>query len=219
VLRRIDPADNWDCRGPSFSLESACFFLACFGFINFLPTSNLLFPIGTIMADRLLYLPSLGLLGCAVFAIYAATRNPRIAAAVLCVIVAGFAGRTWMRNEDWRSELAIATADLRTSPNSFKLHRLLASSLFDSDLSHANMDRVIEEQEKALKVLEGLAPPFMPPDVFRTAGYYYLINARHNGQHNDDPLYRKATAALLQSLSISRFTDRQALLLLSISYL
>ena len=55
-----------------------CFFLACFAFINFLPASNLLFPIGTIMADRLLYLPSLGTLGCAVLSIYAATRNPRI---------------------------------------------------------------------------------------------------------------------------------------------
>jgi len=40
----------------------AAFFLACFAFLNFVPASNLLFPIGTIMADRLLYLPSLGLL-------------------------------------------------------------------------------------------------------------------------------------------------------------
>jgi hypothetical protein len=195
------------------------FFLACFAFINFLPASNLLFPIGTIMADRLLYLPSLGLLACAVQAIYAGTRNSRIAAAVLCVIAAGFGVRTWMRNQDWNSEFAIATADVRTCPNSFKLHRLLASSLFDSDRAHANMDRVIDEQERALKVLEGLAPQLVPPDLFRTAGYYCLVKARQTGQQKDDPLYTKATAALLQSVAISRTPDRLALLLLSISHL
>ena len=39
------------------------FFFACFGFLNLLPASNLLFPIGTIMAERLLYLPLAGLAG------------------------------------------------------------------------------------------------------------------------------------------------------------
>jgi tetratricopeptide (TPR) repeat protein len=201
-----------------FRWNRSCFFLACFAFINFLPASNLLFPIGTIMADRLLYLPSLGLLGCAVLAIYAATRNPRIPAAVLCLMAAGFAVRTWTRNQDWQSEFAIATADVRTSPNSFKLHRLLASSLFDSDRTHANLDRVIEEQEKSLKLLDGLPPRFLPPDVFRTAGYYYLVKARQNGQKKDDPLYKKAIAALSQSAATGRAADRQSLLLLSIAY-
>ena len=44
------------------------FFLAGFALIVFLPTSNLLFPIGTIRADRFLYLPAAGLLGCVVMA-------------------------------------------------------------------------------------------------------------------------------------------------------
>ena len=39
------------------------FFLAGFALIGFLPTSNLLFPIGTIRADRFLYLPVAGVLG------------------------------------------------------------------------------------------------------------------------------------------------------------
>ncbi len=55
-----------------------CFFLACFAFLNFVPASNLFFPIGTIMADRLLYLPSLGLLACLVLAIYAFARAPNL---------------------------------------------------------------------------------------------------------------------------------------------
>jgi len=48
------------------------FFLATFAIVTFVPVSNLLFPIGAIMADRFLYLPSAGLLGCLVLAVYAA---------------------------------------------------------------------------------------------------------------------------------------------------
>jgi hypothetical protein len=89
-----------------------CFFLACFGFINFVPASNLFFPIGTIMADRLLYLPSLGLLACLVLAIYAGAQGPKMAIVpplILCLITSGFEVRTWIRNQDWQSDLTIAS--------------------------------------------------------------------------------------------------------------
>jgi hypothetical protein len=128
------------------------FFMTCFAFLNFVPSSNLFFPIGTIMADRLLYLPSLGILGCLVLATYSSARGSKmtfVPPIVLCVIASGFAVRTWVRSLDWKSDLTIATADVRTSPNSFKLHRLVASALFESDPRHANIDQVIAEQEKA----------------------------------------------------------------------
>ncbi len=52
------------------------FFLAFF-FVALSPTSNLIVFIGSIMAERFLYLPSVGLAGCVVAAIYAlGRRNP-----------------------------------------------------------------------------------------------------------------------------------------------
>ncbi len=45
------------------------FFFAGFAFLNLLPASNLLFPIGTIMAERLLYLPLAGLVAAVVLAV------------------------------------------------------------------------------------------------------------------------------------------------------
>jgi hypothetical protein len=42
------------------------FFFAAFALLNFLPASNLLFPIGTMMAERLLYLPLAGLVAAVV---------------------------------------------------------------------------------------------------------------------------------------------------------
>jgi len=203
-----------------------CFFLACFSFLSFVPASNLFFPIGTMMADRLLYLPSLGLLGCLVLAIYACAQTPkmRIAAPVaLGLITAGFAVRTWLRNPDWNTELAIATADVRVSPNSFKLHRLLASSLFESDPVHSNIEQVLVEQEKSVALVASLPVLLTPPDVYRQAGFYYLVESdqlrAHGVVQKSSASDQRALQALLRCISIDHEGDPQAYLLLSIAYL
>lgn len=220
----------------------ACFFLTCFAIVNFLPGSNLLFPIGTIMADRLVYLPSFGLLGCLVIAIYAAAQRFKMAALspiLLSVMVAAFAMRTWTRNPDWQSEATMANASLRVSPNSFKLHRLLATSLFESDAANSNIDEVIREQEASLALLDSLPAALNTPDVYRQAGYYYLIKGDQLRDHDISQsklFYERALRVLLRGVSIdqigrekyrsrvnSKFYrtsegDAQADILLSISY-
>ena len=84
------------------------FFLSGFALIVFLPMSNLLFPIGAIRADRFLYLPAAGLLGCVVAALYALgsrMRSPLVAPLLILAIPGGFAARTWARNGDWRARI------------------------------------------------------------------------------------------------------------------
>jgi protein O-mannosyl-transferase len=187
-----------------------CCFLAGFAFLNFLPASNLAFPIGTIMADRLLYLPSLGLAACIVLAIYGIARTPGMAMVppvALGLIAAGFATRTWLRNADWQTELTLATSDVRVSPNSFKLHRLLAASLFDSDRTHANIDRVIEEQEKSLAILDSVPPAQSGPEPYRRAGYYYFLKGDREKERNAEQsksTYQRALQLLLRSVSIDQ---------------
>ena len=186
------------------------FFLACFAFLNFVPASNLFFPIGTIMADRLLYLPSLGLLACLVLAIYAATEKSKfaiLAPVVLGLIVSGFAVRTWIRNRDWQTELAMATHDVRVSPRSYKLHQLLAVSLFESDPAHSNIDQVIEEQGKSLALLDTLPAALRRPDSYRQAGYYHLLKGdleQERDATQSAAAYRSALKALEQCISIDQ---------------
>jgi tetratricopeptide (TPR) repeat protein len=220
----------------------AGFFLACFAFLNFVPASNLFFPIGTIMADRLLYLPSLGLLACLVLAVYACAEKPQLAMlapVLLGVLVLGFAARTWVRNQDWQSELALATHDVRVSPRSYKLHQLLAASLFESDPQHSNIDQVIEEQEKSVALLDPLPPALSRSESYRQAGYYQLLKG--DIQHERDPrqsaaTYRGALQALERCVAIDQVSrgrylartngghgelsqgDAQAYLLLSVAY-
>jgi protein O-mannosyl-transferase len=147
-------------------------FVAGFAALTLLPMANLLFPIGTITAERFLYLPAFAAAVCVVMGFYALPKSDsRAAPAVLCSIAALLSIRTWVRNTDWRDDLSWAQATVQTSPESYKGHALLASALYDS---HADINSVIAEAEKGLRPLEPLPDlmNFAPP--YQQAGLYYL---------------------------------------------
>jgi hypothetical protein len=94
----------------------------------FLPASNLIFPVGALMAERLAYLPSVGfclLAGHLGAALAAAGGRPRlrriavVAASALAVVALGI--RTWERNPAWRDNASLALGDVRVMPRSAKL--------------------------------------------------------------------------------------------------
>ena len=180
------------------------FFLACFGFLNLLPASNLLFPIGTIMAERLLYLPLAGWLACLALAIDSVAdrfHQVRLAPVLLGLIAIGFAARTWVRNLDWKDDFTMATASVQTSPGSFKVHRLLAASLFQSD--PANIDRVIAEANQSLAILESLPDKLDVPIPWNQAAAYYVAKGDSLRGASAGP-YQQAIRIALRSIAIER---------------
>ena len=155
-----------------FRRNRVILFVAGFAALAFLPTANLLFPIGTIMAERFLYLPAIAFAACLVEAVYAIPwPNPKAAPMALCLIAALFAIRTWVRNQDWQDDLTLARATASASPESYKGHALLATALYDS---HADIDSVIAESEKGLAPLQSLSTlqNYAPP--YQQAGMFYL---------------------------------------------
>jgi hypothetical protein len=154
----------------------AAFFLL-FACVNIAPVANLLFPIGTIMADRLLYLPSLGLCACVVMAVSSpqmTRRSPVAAALVLGLLAAAWGIRTWVRNTDWRDNLTLALVGVKDSPASYKTHFFLANSLYDTDFGHGTIVRVIAEVEKSLAIVEPLPDARKPAALYSAAGGYYM---------------------------------------------
>ena len=101
-------------------------------FITMAPISNVLFPIGVAKAERLLYLPSVGLCLLAgwgfgrVAAIVRAAWVPRV---VLASILAALTVRTVVRNQDWRDNFTLATATLAVSPSSPLMRDIAAGDL------------------------------------------------------------------------------------------
>lgn len=167
----------------------AAFFFAAFAFVTFLPASNLLFSTGTIMAERLMYLPSLGLVAMFTIAIFAAGRasGSRLAPLIaVALVVAGYSYRTWTRNPDWRNDVALWTSAVHAVPASSKAHRALAEALYDADPTHANLDRVIAEAEQSVALLSDVPDRWNSYQSFRQAAAYHLDRA--------DDLRRRAAA-------------------------
>jgi len=88
----------------------------------FLPGANLLFPAGTVMAERLSYLPILG--GCLLageMAGRAGSRHKKALIAIAIVILGAMALRTAWRNPVWKNNAALALHDVQVMPRSAKL--------------------------------------------------------------------------------------------------
>jgi len=101
------------------------------------PVSNLILPIGTIMAERLLYLPSVGLCllaGHGLAAVYGQItgRAGRAVLAGFAILIAAHAAVTLTRNRDWASERKLFAAAAAASPHSAKAHFNHASALVDA---------------------------------------------------------------------------------------
>ena len=189
----------------AFRFNRTVFFVASVAFVTFLPASNLLFPIGTIMAERFLYLPSLALAVCAVLALYAMGGRARLAwlaPVTLCLIVAAFTARTWARNFDWRDDLSLMTAAVETSPNSYKGHLALAAALYDSDATHANIGRVIAEADKSLAILDSVPDGHNNFEAFRKVSSYYSTEGDLLAAPESLRAYQKALELLLRAKAI-----------------
>lgn len=93
----------------------------------FATTANILIPIGTIMGERLAYLPSVGF--CLLIALtwtWLLQWRQKIAWGVLALIVFALGFRTIVRNRDWKNDLTLFSADVRNAPRSAKTHHAAA---------------------------------------------------------------------------------------------
>ena len=154
------------------------FFFGLFAFGTFLPTSNLLFPLGTIMAERLLYLPAYGLIACLVLTVYRIGEQSRmrlLPPAVLLLAMLGFAVRTWERNPDWRNNLTLAESEVRAAPRSFRAHMMLSRALYEADARHSSLDPAIAEGERTVALLDPLPDSRNTWLPYRELAGYYLV--------------------------------------------
>jgi tetratricopeptide (TPR) repeat protein len=98
----------------------------------FATTANILIPTGTIMGERLAYLPSAGF--CVLAALgwsWLQRRKHTPAWAALAVVVAALAIRTSVRNLDWRDDVSLFSSAAKAAPNSAKVHANLGAKFMD----------------------------------------------------------------------------------------
>jgi tetratricopeptide (TPR) repeat protein len=135
-------------------------FFLVFSFVVAWPTSNLIVLIGSIMAERFLYLPSVGLAGLLVAVVVALGRRfplphpaaGRVAWATLGIACLALAARTYARNSDWKDEVSLWTSAVEVCPNSGKAHYNLGQAL---QRIPGRLDDAIAEYRAALRIDPG----------------------------------------------------------------
>ncbi len=129
----------------------ALLFFFGFFFVALLPASNLIVLIGSIMAERFLYLPSVGLAGVLVAAVYALSRvrSALVVWVALALVCVTFAVRTYARNSDWQDGLSLWTSAAAVSPESAKVHYNLAREL---ERLPGRLPEAIAEYREAVRI-------------------------------------------------------------------
>jgi tetratricopeptide (TPR) repeat protein len=129
--------------------HAAVRFAAAFPFIALAATSNLIFPIGTIKGERLLYLPSVGAVLLAAYLADRGWRSPRyhtLTVTLLACTIAAFAARTWARNWDWEDNATLYASMVRAAPNSAKARYNFGGAL----IRQGRYDAAMEQFGRAL---------------------------------------------------------------------
>lgn len=135
--------------------------------VTILPISNLLMPTGTLLAERTLYLPSVGLslaVAGATVAIAERGRTPRTLGLVVIMLVGtAFLVRTVLRNPSWLSTFTVVATLARDHPDSHLALRARANGLVRTGDSEA----AVEVYEGALELA-----PFNYPLLVEVADFY-----------------------------------------------
>jgi hypothetical protein len=99
-----------------------------FFFITLVPVSNILFGAGFIKAERILYIPSIGLvvaLAAGLLQLSQVQKWKWLAYGFIGLLAIFFIGRTWIRNYDWKDNYALASATLKTAPDSPRMNNMM----------------------------------------------------------------------------------------------
>lgn len=121
--------------------------LAC---VPYLPASNLLHPVGFVIAERVLYLPSMGfcMLVAQGFIILCQKHRwySRFLKLGLALLLFSHMSKSFLRNFDWWSELSLYESALRVNPGNAKMLNNLGQALENANLieeAHAHYTKAI----------------------------------------------------------------------------
>ena len=99
-------------------------FSLCLMVVPFLPASNLFFPVGFVIAERVLYIPSMGfcmLVAYGAWRMIKYTKWTSLTIKFLFLLFIMFSMKTLHRNRDWKNNYTLFESAIRTTPNNAKM--------------------------------------------------------------------------------------------------
>ncbi len=152
------------------------FAVAWYG-LAILPGSNLLFPVGTVFGERLLYLPSVGFClaagALAGWALEPAAGRRAVRSAArwaLASVAVALAARTLAYERHWSDELALFTEGVRAQPASSKMRQCLGGALMERDRAA----EAVPHFERQIEILRGTPASLSRPRLELGVAYERL---------------------------------------------
>ena len=189
---------------------------AAWAAVMFLPVSNLLLPIGSIMGERFMYLPMTGLAATlAVGLLAAARRVPGARIAVWlgpALVLLALTGRTLARNNDWRDERSLWESARHVSPRSFNVYKGSATAITAESQDERSIDQAIAWAEQALPFFEHPPLPIERQDntLWGDLGSFYLKKGELRRAAGDQPGAVAAYTRAVELLDRAYTKDRWA---------
>lgn len=143
-------------RRPALGPGSESARIAAFGIVWFIitisPISNTVFLSGVMLAERTLYLPTIGLAAAAGWLFVRMSRDrPKAVPLVLLVVLVAASVRTWTRNPDWRDQQTVFNVMARDYPHSGRSQWLLG----DSFMQQGHVSQGLFAYRAAVNLLDG----------------------------------------------------------------
>ncbi|CAG4983534.1 unnamed protein product [Colias eurytheme] len=167
--------------------------------IPFVPASNLLVTVGFVIAERVLYIPSVGSVIITAYGVQLMWTKAGWRALLvvgLAALAASGAARTLRRNADWRDRHTLLRADLASLPQNAKLHYNLGNFLRETE----QQESAIKHYKEALRLWPTYASAHNNIGTLVTgsenAEHHFLQAIRYNKYHvnahyNLGKLYKK----------------------------
>ena len=125
----------------------------CVMVIPFIPASNLFFPVGFVIAERVLYIPSMGFCMIVAYGAWLLNKHTTIFSVLIkfllfyLIFIHGL--KTLVRNQDWRDNHSLYTSALHVFPNNAKMWSNLATEL--SRMENKNLSEACFRQAIAIE--------------------------------------------------------------------
>ncbi|MBU6168252.1 MAG: tetratricopeptide repeat protein [Bacteroidetes bacterium] len=145
--------------------------------INLSLVSNILFPIGTNLAERLLFAPSLGYTLIAGF-LFSKIKPFTLRNYLFLTIFILYAGLTWLRNPAWKDNFTLFTTDLKFSGESAKVRNAAGGELLAQALKTDSLTAIRYRTEAVghLQKAVTIHPTYKNAWLLLGNAYYYLHN-------------------------------------------
>lgn len=152
-------------------------FAATLLFISLLFFSNIFFTIGSNMAERFLFFPSIGF-AIAIPALWASYRHTMqkrssiVYGIISAILLLGYIGTTFYRNTLWKDNLTLFAHDAATYPSNARLHFLYGNELLVSYLEQQTDQSTLNLAFDELKAATNIYPDYLAAQTELGKAYF-----------------------------------------------